>query len=1066
MNHKLSLHDRATKLIQALPLFLLLLLLSLTVLAQSTASMSGTVSDSSKAAIPGATVTVRNLETSIMREAVTNAEGRYTFFSLQVGRHEIRVAAQGFKSELRPEINLAVGQTAEINFNLEVGQVSEAVTVNSEAPLIDTSTASTSGLVGEREVKDLPLNGRSFDNLITLNPATVNVSTQKVGGAATGAGNIFSISGRRPSENIFLLNGIEFTGASVIGETPGGVSGQLLGIDAIREFNVLTDTYAAEYGKRAGGQILIVTNSGANKFHGSAFEFLRNSALDARNFFDRGGVPPFKRNDFGFVASGPIVKNKAFVFGNYEGFRQRLGLSQVATVPDENARRGLLPDPARPGQFINVGLAPGMAPYFNLWPLPNGTNFGDGTALSFSNPKQSINENFFTVRLDQTFSGKDSLSGVYTFDDGNSITPLNNPFSGTIVDLRTQVLSLSEIHIFSPTLVNTARLGFSRAKFVFDNRPLVDLPAELSLVQGRPVGSVRIGGGVGSGATNIANAGSGAATAQDVFVARNLFTLSDDMQISHGINTISAGVWIQHVQSNEDQASTKNGQVIFNTLNDFIRGNASQLRAVLNPTRAYWRSWEAAWYVQDVIRLKRNLSLNIGLRHEFTNGWNEADGRAANFVLGPTGALLTQPMVGNSPLTKNNAKWLFAPRVALAWDPFGQAKTSVRAGFGVYYNLLDALGWNLDSNAPFNTQLALQNIRFPFQLVPGSAVGNAIIAPSGLETDLKTPTVIKWSLKVDQALGPNLAVSVGYVGSHGYRGVINGDLNTAIPTIRPDGSFFYPLGAPRRNPQLANSRNWISAGFSFYNALQVDVRQRVTNGLSFRANYTFSKSLDNGSARTSDTQGSPSNVLNPLNPRLDKALSSFDMRHRFSISGTYELPIGKGKEFLTGVKGAVEKFVSGWQLNGIVNLQSGLPFTPTLGFNRSRNGDVRAPDRPSLAPGITSYSSITLGRPERWFDPTAFVLPEAGTYGNVGRNVLIGPGVATFDASLFKNTRIAERLNLQFRVEVFNLFNHTNFGLPATNVLNANGTIQNSAGVITSTATSSRQMQFGLKVIW
>jgi hypothetical protein len=1065
MNSATGLFISSRKMILNLLFVVALSALTVPISAQTIASITGTVADQSGGILPNATVTVNNLETGATRTVMTDGNGTYQVISLPVGRYEMRVEKTGFKPILRTGINLTVGQEAVLNFTLDVGDVQEEVMISAEAPLVNTTTTQTSGLVGEREVKDLPLNGRSFDNLITLNPGTVLFSGRTNGDATFG--NSFSVSGRRPAENLFSLNGIEYTGLSLaVNTTPGGVSGQLLGIDAIREFNVVKDNYSAEFGKRAGAQVVIVSMSGTNGFHGSVFEFLRNSALDARNFFDRGKVPLFQRNNFGFSAGGPIRKNKTFVFGNYEGFRQNLGLSSVAIVPDENARRGFLPDRNNPGQLRNVGLAAGVAPYFELWPLPNGRNLGDGTAESSSNPKQTIREDFFTVRLDHKLSDKDSLYGVYTFDDGDILTPSDNPFSGTIAANRNQVLSLEETHIFSPTLLNTFRLGFSRALTIQDSHPLVTLPDSLSFVSGRPVGVIRIGGGTGGGSTSTVTIGGSPSVTNDRFLVRNLFTLTDSVQIAHGIHSINTGFWIQRIQSNEDIASTKYGQAVFGTLEDFMRGRLSAFTIVPEATRLYWRSWEGAAYVQDSIRLGSKLTVNAGLRYEMTNGWNEATGRASNFIPGPDGVLLTKPQVGNSLFTENNAKWLFSPRLGMAWDVFGKGKTVIHSGFGIYYNLLDSLGFCCDTNAPFNTQFSFSSTTFPIHITPALTGSAGAIAPSGVEPDLKTPTVVSWSFNVEHELGKNLAVSIGYVGSHGYNGLVTADLNTAIPTILADGTEFYPAGSPRRNRQLANSRHFTSAGVTDYNALQLDVKRRLSSGLQLRANYTFSKSIDNKSlAAAQQAIGDPQNILDVLRPELDRGLSAFDVRHRFSFSGSYELPFGSGKAFLASVHGLADKLVGGWQLNMIVNLQSGFPFTPTLGFNRSRNGDARAPDRPNLVTGRT-LGDIILGRPERWFDPTAFSLPAAGTYGSAGRNILIGPGVSTVDMSLFKNTRFWERLTVQFRAEAFNLLNRTNFGLPRSIVFNSDGTLSASAGLITNTSTTSRQIQFGLKLIW
>lgn len=418
-------------------LFMFALIGSSLMWAQVTGSISGIVQDTSGAAVPNATVTVRSLETGATRTILTGDIGSYRALSLPVGQYEIRAEKEGFKTAVRTGIDLVVGQAAAVNLNLEVGAARQEVTVMSEAPLVDTSTTPASGLVNERQVKDLPLNGRSFDNLITLNPSTANTTSYRSSTSTGGGqGNNFSVSGNREDYNIFLLNGIEYTGVSTSDVIPGGVSGQLLGVDAVREFNVVANTYGAEYGKRPGGQISLVTMSGSNQFHGTLFEFLRNSALDARNFFDQtSGPPPLRRNQFGGSAGGPIRKDRTFIFGNYEGLRWRLAQSDVTIVPDNNARHGIL-------NGNNIGLAPGIAPYFALWPVQNGPEIGGGAAYAYSNPSQKVREDFGNIRVDHRLSAKHSLFAAYTIDDGNSLTPGNNPLEQKSSILRAQVASL------------------------------------------------------------------------------------------------------------------------------------------------------------------------------------------------------------------------------------------------------------------------------------------------------------------------------------------------------------------------------------------------------------------------------------------------------------------------------------------------------------------------------------------------------------------------------------------------------------------------------------------------
>ena len=501
-------------------------------LAQVTATISGRVEDPSGAAIPQATVTVTSLETKAGRTVATDAGGTYRVLALPVGQYEVKAEAAGFRAALQTGIGLAVGQEVVVTLKLAVGAVQEQVTVTEAAQLVNTTTASVSGLVGERQVKDLPLNGRSFDNLIALNPGAVNYSLKAGPSIGSGEGAYFSVSGRRPLDNIFLLNGIEYTGASFIGITPGGVSGQLLGIDAVREFNVMSDAYSAEYGKHGGAQVSVVTQSGSNQLHGALFEFLRNNKLDARNFFDAStGAPPFKRNQFGASLGGPIKKDKMFLFGNWEAFRHRLGVSNVAFVPDDNARQGMLPCniayTAAADRDANCtgGLnAPVRAPnldsrmlrFMALWPQANGpeqvaSGLATGVAKNFNNPLQSIREDFGTARFDWNLSDKDTVTTAYTLDDGDNTTPLTNYYFGTIAYLQSQVASAQETHVFSPRLLNTVRAGLSRAAFNFDSTSLVPLPPDITLFAGRPPGPLSIGGASAAAVGNLTPAGAGIA---------------------------------------------------------------------------------------------------------------------------------------------------------------------------------------------------------------------------------------------------------------------------------------------------------------------------------------------------------------------------------------------------------------------------------------------------------------------------------------------------------------------------------------------------------------------------
>jgi hypothetical protein len=1066
--------------------------------AQASAAISGTVEDSSGGMVSGATITVKSLETGAIRTATTNAAGEFSVVALPLGPQEVKAEKQGFKTVVRTGINLQVGQNAVANFQLEIGDVVQQVTVTGEAPVVNTTTASVEGIVGEEEVKDLPLNGRSFDNLITLNPGAINF-VLKSAQTSTSNGNTFSVAGRRPAENLVLMNGIEYTGSSQLAITPGGVSGDLLGIDAVREFNVLTDTYGAEYGKRSGAQVDVVTQSGSNSLHGTLFEFLRNSAVDARNYFSQGPTaPPFEQNQFGGALGGPLKKDRWFLFGNYEGFRQALTQSSVSIVPDALARTGSVPNSA--GVETHVAGPPVMLQYMSYWPQPNGAELllangnPSGIALSNNSPKQYIREDFGTMRTDYNLGNRDVLSGAYTIDDGYSLVPLADPLFASASTLRMQVASLQETHIFSPNALNIARVGFSRAGFALNSTPLTSFAPSLDFVTGLGPGGIVIGGGVSTTSGNSTVTSAGPNNAAGVFNHRNLFTYADDVKISKGIHQLSFGAWFQRIQDNENAASRTLGQAAFGTLTTFLQGTVSSFQVVPTATELGWRSLLGAWYVEDIFKVKRNLTVRAGIRHEFNSGWNEAQGRAANYDLNSSGVLMTNPVIGSSVYTQNNAKLLFSPRVGLAWDVFGNGTTAVRAGFGTYYSEIDDLAFLLNSLPPYNGSLTFTGslpsitpitpgVRDPPSCGPGVTPPCATYAPQGVQANAKTPTVEEWNLGVEQQLTHNTALRVAYVGSHGYHGFISVDLN-AIPSqicasaagclaggigaaasqsTVAEGTEYIPVGT-RPNPSLGAGFFWLTQGNSSYNALETEVSHRMGQGLEFRANYTWSKNLDMNSAPTgAQASNQPQMILDRNNLRRDWGPSALNANNQLSISARYELPFGPGKHWLTSTGGIENKFIGGWQLNGISTFLSGFPFTPLVGSNRSGDGDTRIPDRPSVNPSFSG--PIIVGKQTEWFNPNAFSLPAFGTFGDVGRGSPTDPGLADVDLSLLKDTVVSEKITLQFRAEFFNAFNRVNFGPPNTTVFSGT-TISPSAGIITTLATNPRQIQFGLKLIF
>jgi outer membrane receptor protein involved in Fe transport len=1013
------------------------------------ASLQGTVTDPTGAVLPGATVVIKNSGTGVTIDALTDERGRYSEPLLQSGEYEIQVSLPSFQTVTRRGIRLTVGQSAVIDFKLDLGQSTSEVAVFADASPINLTSATLSGLVNDKEIRDLPLNGRSFQQLALLQPgvtAALAAGNDVVGGRTPK----ISINGARPEQNNFLLDGTDIN--NVYNKTPGSVAGVLLGVEGVLEFQVLTNAYSAEFGRSAGGVINAVTRSGNNSLHGSAFEFLRNSALDAKNFFDplTKPIPAFKRNQFGATIGGPIRRDKTFFFGAYEGLIERLGITGVTSVPDENARQGILPG----GRTVT--LHPAIPAYLDtFFPLPNGRNLGGGAAEYLFSKTQPTNEHFAQGRVDHHFGSNESVFVRYTFDNGNvnRTSPAKPPIVYTQENSRNQYATIEHLHTFSPYVLNDLRFGINRSTQLADNVRTINIPPSLSWIPGEPFGYFTISGLVTE-------------AAGDYRLPRldrlNNISLSESLFVHRGRNTMKFGFQGQRIHFNQNTTSQRGGIVTFTNLESFLTGVAQNVDFAvpgqIDPVRGY-RQWLFAFFAQDDVRLKSNLTLNLGLRYEFVTVPTEVNGKISNLrSINETKITVGSPW-HNNPSLKN-----FAPRVGLAWDPFGSGRTSVRAGFGLFFDeiLPKYYFFSGSLNPPFTTRTSLRMPPFP------NVVANfdpSTVKPQ-LQTvnfELQTPYMIQYNLSVQRSLPGDVDLTIGYAGSRGVHLFRLGDANLAPETIVNGAKVYLPqLG--RRNPNFEGVWQRVTDSDSFYNSVQLSAVKRFTHGLRAQASYTFSRTIDDASGINSQDF---SNViqynLDWYDRTRDRGLSAFHAKHNLTFNWTYDLPFGKS---LTGVAGAL---VKDWQLNNISTITSGHPFTVRMGYNHSGNLNTTSfsmHERPSVKAGASN--NPILGGPDRYWDVNAFELPPPNQRGNLARNTLIGPNLRNFDVSLTKTFHLGEERLLQFRTEMFNVANHPNFAVPSgvVSFTNAASAVNPTWGRITSTVTTSRQIQFGLKLTY
>jgi hypothetical protein len=1047
------------------------------------ASLTGRVTDSSRAIIVGARIAVISVSTNINYEGLTNAAGEYYVPNLPPGTYRIEAQQDGFNTVIKPSVVLHVQEAVEINCELTVGSVSESITVAAGTPAVGLATSELGAVVDAQTIRDLPLNGRSWTDLATLQAGVAPVETQSAYTAGSSRGNRgfgaqLSISGGRPQQNSYRLDGISMNDYTNGG--PGSVIGGTLGVDAIEEFSVLTTNYPAEYGRASAGIINAVTRSGANSFHGTAYEFLRNSALDARNYFDPSGIPLFKRNQFGGAVGGPIWKNRAFFFADYEGIRQSTGLTNVATVPTAAARQGHL-------STGDVTVDPAAAMYLTFWPLPNGPNLSSGdTAVYKFTGQQVVRENFGTGRLDYRLSDKDSLFATYSGDDAPFSAPdnLNNVFLGSHTSRHTA--ALEEAHAFSHSMTNTARVGFFRESVQNNTTVQAINPSaadtSLAAVPGSYPAVVTVGG--------ISTFNGGLQGSSPWVYTWNSFQGYDDISLTRGRHSLKAGVAFERMQSDMEAYSDVTGGFSFGSLQAFLTNQPSRFLAALpgQVTPRYLRQSLFGAYLQDDWHPAPNLTLNLGVRYEMTTVPTEVHGKLSTLW----NLTDSQVHVGD-PLFHNSTYSNVEPRVGLSWDPGGSGRTAIRTGFSVYDVLPLPYEFSLleTRSAPFYEGGSVS------KLPAGSFYKGAfgLLNPDSLsetyiEQHPKRNYVLEWNLTLQQELSRDLTAIVSYVGTHGVHQPLRIDDANIVQPISTEAGYVWP--SPQGsgtviNPNFGEIRSMQWVGSSTYHALELGLIQRLRHGMNLRTAYTWSRNIDTSSSAIGG-DGSISSVSSLVNfdQRLDRGLSDFNISHTGVIAGTWQIPTSGS------VSGPLEWASTGWELSAILKAHTGTPFTPTLGTDGDPLGlNSSDPwDYPSRLGGSGCKSLVNPGNVNHYIKTECFSLPSAPSSafyskycdpsfafptcinlrGNAGRNILPGPSLVNLDTSLIKNSRISDAFNVQFRAEVFNLTNRANFQVPTlpdnTDLYDSTGSPNPAAGLLTSTTTTSRQIQLGVKLIW
>ena len=1028
----------------------------------TTGTISGIVTDQSKAVLPGVTVVVTNVETGATRTLVSDARGGFRALNLSPGIYAVTAELTGFTSARRENLTVEIGREINADLTLRIGAISEQVTVQGATTNVELSSTVAGGVVSTTQIAELPLNGRNFMQLATLQPG-VTVSRATARDFTGGFGNTqVSIGGARPEMTGYLLEGTNI--ADISDKAPSSMAGVLLGVDAVKEFSVQTHNYAAEFGRAAGGVISAVTKSGTNALHGTVFEFLRDSKFDEPNYFDPIDSstgeqinPPFTRNQFGGTAGGPIVQNKLFYFGSYEGLRQDLSLTHLARLPNAAAHNGVLPTGT-------VVISPLVRPYLDLlYPIPDGRDFGDGTAELRHTEIDPTHENFFVGKIDWQATRGNSMFFRVSSDRSDTTAHQEHPLFIEPTTTDTRYITYQDQHLFSSRVLNVARLAVNRTNRTDDFVPTITIPPQLYFTTDPHFGAITI-------TTGISGPGTTATTPVDY--TQNIYQVSDTLTISSSRHTAKLGGDFQRYHFDGFSYSRYGGEFRFTSLQNFLRGTVNRFTGNMpgTDTRRSMRQNYVAMFAQDEWRPSNSLTLTYGLRYEFITVPYDTQDRVAGLLSfndlesGPMG------ITPGSDMFKNPSKLDFAPRLGASWNPFGDQRTSVKAGAGLFYQPLTTSYYRGTTFRiyPYFAGVDIRNVPVfgpPIQLLLAQGTGVAVQKRSEfIDYEAKQPYTAQYHASVQHEIASGIVGEIGYIGSRGYNLPFYSDPN-AVPVQfnQANGHWQVVRGATLPFPSWGRIRTRTNVARSWYNGLTASVNRRFSKGLLFQGSYTYGNARDTWSGGLiggSDFENGAGSATSYFHPDNELGPSSYDVRHTVVFNAVYELPFGRN------MTGGARQLVQGWQLGVVANYASGVPFTPFIGFDYAQDlSSDPNPQKPDWAPGFSADNAI-VGASDNWFNSNAFILPPAGAYGNVQRNILRGPDLKMVDLSIFKNTRVG-RQNVQFRIEMFNLFNRANFATPNSAALfNTDGTRIPAATQITHTATTARQVQLGLKFVF